>query len=102
MAVWEAFQSIWCFFSLSSPMVAFESSNISRAYFGLWGIENLARATENYLIYDLVKILTAFMHYYYMGHVKVHKKEIRQNFVADETGTDEPDNRWGQWIGCAF
>jgi len=63
------------------------------------GVEAMARATENYLIYDLVKILiatTAFMHYYYDGFMwKVHKKEIRQNFVADETGTDEPDDGLG-------
>lgn len=52
------------------------------------GVETMARATENYLIYDLVKILiatTAFMHYYYDGFMwKVRKKEIRQNFVAEE------------------
>ena len=57
------------------------------------GVEAMARATENYLIYDLVKILiatTAFMHYYYDGFMwKVRKREIRQNFVAGDAGTDD-------------
>ena len=57
------------------------------------GVEAMARATENYLIYDLVKILiatTAFMHYYYDGFMwKVRKREIRQNFVAGDAGPDD-------------
>ena len=57
------------------------------------GVETMARATENYLIYDLVKVLiatTAFMHYYYDGFMwKVRKKEIRQNLVAAEVGEED-------------
>jgi len=57
------------------------------------GVEAMARATDNFLIYDLVKVLiatTAFMHYYYDGFMwKVRKKEIRQNFVEEDEGVDE-------------
>ena len=57
------------------------------------GVEAMARATENYLIYDLVKVLiatTAFMHYYYDGFMwKVRKKEIRQNFIVEESAREE-------------
>ena len=59
------------------------------------GIEATARATENYLIYDIVKVLiatSAFLHYYYDGFMwKVRKKEIRQNLVDDgEAAGTEP------------
>lgn len=52
------------------------------------GIEALARATQNYAVYDVVKVLiatSAFLHYYYDGFMwKVRKKEIRRNLVDDE------------------
>ena len=52
------------------------------------GVEALARSTDNYLIYDVAKVLiaaSAFLHYYYDGFMwKVRKKEIRQNLVAVE------------------
>lgn len=57
------------------------------------GIEVLARATQNYLVYDLVKVLiatSAFLHYYYDGFMwKVRKREIRQNLVEGVEGTGE-------------
>ena len=57
------------------------------------GIEALARATQNFLIYDIVKVLiatSAFMHYYYDGFMwKVRKKEIRQNLI-DEASAEGP------------
>jgi tetratricopeptide (TPR) repeat protein len=56
------------------------------------GVEATARATQNYLIYDIVKVLiatSAFLHYYYDGFMwKVRKREIRQNLV-DETAVQE-------------
>lgn len=71
------------------------------------GIEALARSTQNYLIYDIVKVLiatSAFLHYYYDGFIwKVRKKEIRRNLVADdrpETVQEESDKPIGMaaWI----
>ena len=54
------------------------------------GIEALARSTENYLIYDVAKVIiaaSAFLHYYYDGFMwKVRKKEIRQNLVEEDKG----------------
>ncbi len=70
------------------------------------GIEALARATQNYLIYDVVKVLiatSAFMHYYYDGFIwKVHKREIRRNLVIEDEPTaleDAGRPRWNsmQW-----
>ncbi|MFT5090741.1 MAG: tetratricopeptide (TPR) repeat protein [Candidatus Latescibacterota bacterium] len=65
------------------------------------GIEAMARSTQNYLIYDIVKVLiatSAFMHYYYDGFIwKVRKKEIRQNLVDEEQSVlweDMPVRRW--------
>ena len=60
------------------------------------GIEALARATQNFLIYDIVKVLiatSAFMHYYYDGFMwKVGKKEIRQNLI-DEASAEGPGEK---------
>ena len=70
------------------------------------GIETLARSTQNYFIYDIVKVLiatSAFMHYYYDGFIwKVHKREIRRNLVAEEESAAQeevPSSRWRvlQW-----
>ncbi|MSR83394.1 MAG: tetratricopeptide repeat protein [Candidatus Latescibacteria bacterium] len=63
------------------------------------GIEVLARATQSFLVYDLVKVLiatSAFLHYYYDGFMwKVRKKEIRQNLVEGAEGTGEASWRAG-------
>ena len=60
------------------------------------GIEAVARSTQNYFVYDLVKVLiatSAFLHYYYDGFIwKVRKKSIRQNLVDDEMGDGDVDN----------
>ncbi len=68
------------------------------------GIEALARATHNYLIYDIVKVLiatSAFMHYYYDGFIwKVRKREIRRNLLSEEevaSQEDMPSQRWDPW-----
>ncbi|MSR84107.1 MAG: tetratricopeptide repeat protein [Candidatus Latescibacteria bacterium] len=57
------------------------------------GIEVVARSTQNYLIYDVVKVLiatSAFLHYYYDGFMwKVRRKEIRQNLAEGAEGTGE-------------
>ena len=56
------------------------------------GIEATARATENYLVYDIVKILiatSAFLHYYYDGFIwKLRKPEIRRNLVMEGEKTE--------------
>ena len=63
-------------------------------------IEALARSTDNYMIYDVAKVIiaaSAFLHYYYDGFMwKVRKKEIRQNFVdEDKEGADlAPGLNW--------
>ncbi len=68
------------------------------------GVEVVARSTQNYLIYDLVKVLiatSAFLHYYYDGFMwKVRKKEIRQNLAAGVEGTGEAPwrSRWRAWL----
>ncbi len=69
------------------------------------GIEAFARATHNYLFYDIVKVViaaSAFMHYYYDGFMwKVRKKEIRQNLVDDDgSGAETVAVRWSlrPWI----
>ena len=65
---------------------------------GYGGIEALARATHNHLIYDVVKVViatSAFIHYYYDGFMwKVRKKSIRRNFT-DEVGGGEENPRRG-------
>ena len=59
-------------------------------------IEALARSTDNYLIYDVAKVViaaSALLHYYYDGFMwKVRKKEIRRNILADggEAPADTP------------
>ncbi len=79
-------------------------------------IEVLARATENYLIYDVAKVIiaaSAFLHYYYDGFMwKVHKKEIRQNFVEEgqQVGFDAPgkglrerlEESVERWVGLRY
>ena len=59
------------------------------------GIEAVARSTQNYFVYDLVKVLiatSAFLHYYYDGFIwKVHKKS-NENLVDDEMGDEDVDD----------
>ena len=70
------------------------------------GIEAVARSTQNYFVYDLVKVLiatSAFLHYYYDGFIwKVRKKSIRQNLVDDEMGDGDVDDsanrRTANWL----
>jgi tetratricopeptide (TPR) repeat protein len=70
------------------------------------GVEVLARSTQNYLVYDLVKVLiatSAFLHYYYDGFMwKVRRKEIRQNLAAAAEGTGEASwrERWRGWFAA--
>jgi tetratricopeptide (TPR) repeat protein len=79
-------------------------------------IEALARSTENYLIYDVAKVIiaaSAFLHYYYDGFMwKVRKKEIRRNFVAErqQVGDDVMGKGWresleegvARWVGLRY
>ena len=64
------------------------------------GVEALARSTDNYLIYDVAKVIiaaSAFLHYYYDGFMwKVRKKEIRQNLVEVE-GDDSAETVHTTW-----
>lgn len=80
------------------------------------GIEAVARATENYLMYDVAKVIiaaSAFLHYYYDGFMwKVRKKEIRQNLVAGDEGEAVTVDRKGlrerlqesvgRWVGLRY
>ena len=80
------------------------------------GIEALARATDNYLMYDVAKVIiaaSAFLHYYYDGFMwKVRKKEIRQNLVAGDEGEAVAGDRKGlrerlqesvgRWVGLRY
>ena len=69
------------------------------------GIEATARATENYLVYDIVKVLiatSAFLHYYYDGFIwKLRKPEIRRNLVEQDEktkATPSISSRFSGWL----
>jgi tetratricopeptide (TPR) repeat protein len=69
------------------------------------GIEATARATENYLVYDIVKVLiatSAFLHYYYDGFIwKLRKPEIRRNLVGEDEKTKAVPSlgsRFSRWF----
>jgi len=69
------------------------------------GIEATARATENYFVYDIVKVLiatSAFLHYYYDGFIwKLRKPEIRRNLVEEDEKTKVTPSigsRFSRWF----
>jgi tetratricopeptide (TPR) repeat protein len=55
---------------------------------GYGGIEATARATQNFVVYDIVKVIiatSAFLHYYYDGFIwKLRKPEISRNLVENQ------------------
>ena len=73
---------------------------------GYGGIEATARATQNFIVYDIVKVIiatSAFLHYYYDGFIwKLRKPEISRNFVEGhrlkgETQTPQWTSKFSDW-----
>ena len=74
---------------------------------GYGGIEATARATQNFVVYDIVKVIiatSAFLHYYYDGFIwKLRKPEISRNFVEnhglkEDAHTPRWKSRFSDWV----
>ena len=74
---------------------------------GYGGIEATARATQNFVVYDIVKVIiatSAFLHYYYDGFIwKLRKPEISRNFVEnhglkEDASTPRWKSKFSDWV----